>query len=156
MSKLGRVVLLAMVPVNLLLVIWVWIGRLLFGSGGWVMVVMVVTVLPVLLIALLVTTILGFSAHRRPRSLTASQAAAQLVMWAGMLVFGFFIVDFGDTDESISSVFSRLVGNGDSAQSISWIVAGISGLVVVAAWVVLLAQLIGSRRSARASYAVPA
>ena len=35
MSTLGRRVLLAMIPVNLAMLLWVWFGRIFFGAGGW-------------------------------------------------------------------------------------------------------------------------
>lgn len=146
MNSLGRAVLLAMIPLNLILIVWVWIGRLFAGAGGWFMLMMVFSVVPVLLVALFVTTLLGFLTHVRPRVLTGSQAIAQLLVWAGMLAFGFFIVDFGDTDDSINSVFTRLVGSNDATQSISWTIAAVAALVTVVAWVALLVLQIAQRR----------
>ena len=61
-----RGVLLAMIPANLVLLLWVWFGRLAFGVGGWFLLILV----PVVLVAgigLVVTTILAFTQAARPR-----------------------------------------------------------------------------------------
>ena len=48
-----------MIPVNLFLVLWVWMGRIVFGVGGWFLLVFLFSVVPVMLVALLVSTILA-------------------------------------------------------------------------------------------------
>ena len=70
MTKLGRTTLLWMIPLNLLLVLWVWIGRIVFGVGGWFFVIFLVSVVPVVLIALILTTVLAYTQNGRPRALT--------------------------------------------------------------------------------------
>ena len=79
MSPLGRKVFLAMIPVNLLLVVWVWIGRIVFGVGGWFFLILLLSVVPALLIGLLITTLLSFRGSDAPRALSPSQAMAQLL-----------------------------------------------------------------------------
>lgn len=149
MSPLGRSVLIAMIPVNLLLIVWVWIGRIVFGAGGWFFLILLIYVVPVLLIALLVTTVTGYGGDARPRALTTPQAITQLVVWAGMLCFGFFLVDFGDSDGSDLSAFTQVVGRSDATLSASWTLTMISAAVAVAAWVVLLMLLVAQRRRRR-------
>ena len=67
-----------MIPVNLLLVVWVWFGRVVFGVGGWFLFICLFTVVPVVLVALLITTVLAFTQEGRPRALTAVQAQRHL------------------------------------------------------------------------------
>jgi len=95
-TTLGRQTLLWMIPLNLLLIVWVWFGRIVFGVGGWFLLIFMLTVVPVLLIGLLITTILAFTKPGRPRSLTRPQALVQLVTWAGMLLAGTFVPDLVD------------------------------------------------------------
>jgi hypothetical protein len=155
MSPLGRKVFLAMIPVNLLLLLWVWFGRLFFNAGGWFMIMMVAAV-PFLLLGLLLTTVFAFRGSDKPHALSTSQAWAHLLTWAGMLAFGFFIVDFGDVDESDRSVFTQLVGRNDATLSTSWTLTAVSGVVTLGAWLLLLTLLVAQGRRHRSGAAVPA
>ena len=118
MSSLGRVVLLLMIPVNLFMLAWVWFGRIFFGAGGGFLLILLY-VLPFVLVALVITTVLGFTLSGRPRALTRSQAIVHLVVWAAMFAFGFFLVDFGDMEDSDVSAFTQVVGRNDATLSIS-------------------------------------
>ncbi len=146
MSSLGRVVLLLMIPVNLFMLAWVWFGRIFFGAGGWFLLILLY-VLPFVLVALVITTVLGFTLSGRPRALTRSQAIVHLVVWAAMFAFGFFLVDFGDMEDSDVSAFTQVVGRNDVTLSISWTVTAISTVVAVVAWIVLLVLMLAQRRS---------
>ena len=84
---LGRVTLLAMIPVNVVLVLWVWIGRIVFGVGGWFFLIFLVSVVPVLLVALTLTTVLAYTQHGRPRSLTGGGGTLGLVRRRGQRRF---------------------------------------------------------------------
>ena len=102
----------ATIPVNVLLIIWVWIGRAFFGAGGWWILLFLFTVVPVLAVALTVTTILAFT-QRQPKAtgrLTIGQFWCLIGVWASMFLFGFFVVDFGDTKESERSAFTLFTG----------------------------------------------
>jgi hypothetical protein len=147
---LGRAVLIAMIPLNLVLLAWVWFGRLAFGAGGWFLVLML-GVLPFVALALLITTVMGFRRSSSPRSLTRTQAWAQLAVWAAMLGFGFFLVDFGDVDDSELSAFTQVVGRNDTTLSISWTLTGICAVATVVTWLVLLVLLIAQKRRAAAT-----
>lgn len=148
---MGRWTLLLMIPANLLLIAWVWFGRVVFAVGGWFLLVYAITVVPVLLGALLVTTILAFTKPGRPRTLSRAQAGAQLVMWLGMFGFGLTTVDFGDTDESDMSAITQVFGRSQATLDLSWTLMGVSALVVVVAWATLLVTLIVGRRGSVAS-----
>jgi hypothetical protein len=136
-----------MIPLNLLLVVWVWIGRIVFGVGGWFIVILL-PVVAVLAILLLVTTILAHTQHGRPRALTRLQSRAQLATWAGMLGFGLFIPDFGDTDDSYLSFLSQVLGYSDAVMSASWVVTTAFAALTLVGYVVLLGALVAGRRRA--------
>lgn len=146
MNSLTRAALLWMIPVNLLLVAWVWFGRVLFAVGGWFLLIYAVTIVPVLLAALLVSTILAYLQPERPRRLTRAQTVAQLVVWAGMFVFGLSSVDFGDTEDSDMSALTQVFGRNQVTLDLSWTLMTASALVVVVAWVTLLVTLVSGRR----------
>ena len=150
MSTLGRQTLLWMIPLNLLLVVWVWIGRVVFGVGGWFLLIYLVSVVPVLLIGLLLTTILAFTQEERPRRLTGLQALAQVVTWLGMFGFGLFSPDFGDTEDSATSLLTQVFGYSDSLYDLSFTLTFAAGAVTVVAYAVLLGALLFGRQEAAA------
>ena len=49
-----------MIPVNVVMVLWVWMGRIVFGVGGWFLFILAVSVVPLMLLALAVTTVLAY------------------------------------------------------------------------------------------------
>lgn len=146
MSKLGRLTLLWMIPINLFLVAWVWLGRIVFGVGGWFLLVFLFSVVPVVLIGLLVTTVLAYTQRDRPRSLTRVQAWAQLVTWTGLLGFGAFCPDFGDTDDSHISLLTQLFGPGDAMLDASYTITFAFAGVAIVAYGVLLGALVFARQ----------
>lgn len=132
----------AMIPANIVLIIWVWIGRALFGSGGWWMLIFLVSVVPVLIAALALTTVLAMVQHLpKPGGLlSTAQFWALAAVWLSMFGFGLFIVDFGDSKESYSSAFSQVFGAGtiDASNTL----ASVFAFSAVAAWVALLVLLL--------------
>ena len=146
MTNLGRATLLWMIPLNLLLIVWVWIGRIVFGVGGWFFVIFLVSVVPVLLVALTLTTVLAYTQHGRPRSLTGVQAWAQVLTWFGLLGLGAFCPDFADTEDSQTALLTQLFGRSDSTYDLSFTITIGFGLLAVAAYVVLLSTLVFARR----------
>ncbi len=151
MAAVTRSVLLWMVPANLALVAWVWGGRMLFGVGGWMLLVYLVSVVPVLLLGLLVTSVLALTQRAEPggrRELTRPQARAQLVMWAAMSVFGAFSFDFGDTEDSDSALLVEVLGDREWVWAATTTIMAVSALVTVVAWVALVVTLTAGRRPA--------
>lgn len=146
MSTLGRRTLLWMIPVNLVLVAWVWLGRIVFGVGGWFFLVFLISVVPVAVIALLVTTVLAYTQDGRPRALTPLQAWAQLGTWAGLFVLGAFMPDFGDTEDSQLSLLTQVFGYSDALYDLSFLIALAGAVVALAAYAVLLSALLFARR----------
>lgn len=142
MIELRNFAYYATIPVNLALIVWVWIGRALFGSGGWWIVIFLVSVIPVLAVALTVTTVLAMMQHL-PKAgglLSGPQFWALVGTWLALFGFGFFIVDFGDSKDSYSSAFSQLFGPG--VIDVSNALSGIFFVTSIVAWVVLLVLLI--------------
>lgn len=154
MNRLGRTTLLLMIPLDLVLVVWVWIGRLVFGVYGWYALVLAPVAL-VLLVGLVVTTIMAFTQEGRPRSLTRFQALAQLATWLGMLVAGAFMPDFGDTDDSHISLLTQLFGRSDALLSLSYTIVLLAAVATLVAYIVLVVSLTAGRRE-RAATPVPA
>lgn len=147
MTTLGRRTLLWMIPVNLFLVAWVWLGRIVFGVGGWFLLIFLLTVVPVVLAALATTTVLAYTQHGRPRTLTPLQAWAQLTTWAGLLLFGAFCPDFGDTEDSEVSLLTQVFGWSRGLLDLSYALTLAFALVAVAAYLVLAGSLVFARRT---------
>lgn len=148
---MGRAVLLAMIPVNLVLIVWVWAGRLVFGVGGWFLLAFLISLVPLLLAALTVTTVLSFTQHGHPRSLTRLQAGAQVATWVGLFAFGAFCPDFGDTEDSEIALLTQVFGRSDTTLSASYTLTLAAGTLAVVAWLVLLGSLVFARREAPAT-----
>jgi uncharacterized membrane protein len=140
-----RATLWLMIPVNLFLLAWVWLGRLVFGVGGWFMLILIPAVL-VLAVLLLLTTVLALTQEGSPRRLTTAQTGAQLTLWVALLVLGAFMPDFGDTDDSARSLLTQVFGYSDELYDASFGVALVAALVALVAWVVLLVTLTAGRR----------
>jgi hypothetical protein len=145
-----------MIPVNLVLVAWVWFGRAVFGVGGWLFLIYLVSVVPVLLIGLSVTTLLGFTQPGRPRTLTRQQALAQVAVWVGMLGFGTFSIDVGDDMNSETSLLTQLFGYSGAALAVTWALMLVFAGITVAAWVALVVTLTAGRRRADSDAVTPA
>jgi hypothetical protein len=137
-----------MIPVNLLVIAWIAIGRVAYGVIGWFWIILLVTAVPVAIIALLITTILAWTQHGQPRSLTGLQASGQLVTWAGMVVFGAFMPDFGDTDDSQVALLTQAFGYSDSLFDLSFLFAITGTVIAIAGYIVLLSTLSFVRRPA--------
>lgn len=146
MTKLGRATLLWMIPLNLLLVAWIWIGRIVFGVGGWFFLIFLISIVPVVLIALTLTTVLAYTQRGRPRALTRTQAWGQLLTWVGLLGFGAFCPDFGDTEDSHTSLLTQVFGHTDAMLDLSYTVTIGFAVLTVVAYVVLLGSLLFGRR----------
>ncbi|UPK76527.1 hypothetical protein MU582_07815 [Nocardioidaceae bacterium SCSIO 66511] len=143
MIMVQRLVFWSMIPMNLLCVGWVWIGRAFFGVGGWMFIVLLALV-PILLLALTLTTALVFVQqlpYERGR-ITLGQAIAQTIVWAAMIGFGAFLVDYGDAPESDASVLTEIVGRTDSTLRVSSQASALCAVVFIGAYVWLLVLLI--------------
>lgn len=152
----GRRTFLLMIPINLLMVPWVWIGRAVFGVFGWFGLVLIPVAL-VVLAALTLTTVLAFVRKARPRGLTRVELIWQWLLWGALLVFGAVLPDFGDTEDSTRSALTQAFGYSERLISLSFDLAVIAAGVAVVAWIGLLVSLLaGSRTQAISSPGTPA
>lgn len=130
-------------PVTLVLLGWAWLGRVLFGVGGWWLMILPILVGPWILLALALTAGLVFTRPQRPRAFTRWECVCLFALWLGLAGVGFFIVDFGDTPGSDASVLSELAGG--SALDLSSSLATVSGALCAVSWIALIVQLIIDR-----------
>ncbi|MDT0201617.1 hypothetical protein [Nocardioides sp. AE5] len=142
--NLHRIVYLLHIPLTLLLLVWAWFGRAFFGAGGWFFLILPIFAGPVVLVILIAHVVLTLTTPRRPRTFTTAEVAAHATLWSGLLGFGFFLVDGGDTDDSIGSAFTQVAG--DSWQDLSAALSLTSTAVVVAGWAAVIVTAILARR----------
>lgn len=116
---------------------WVTFGRILFGVGGWYILIFMLTVLPVLVLYhLIVEALAWFGPEKR---MVSKRAAITLFVYYGaILVFGLSIVDFGDAENSIYSALTVL----GVPVLISHILSAISAIVAVGSAIALIVFLV--------------
>jgi hypothetical protein len=151
MRNLGRFVFTIHLPLTVALLLWAWLGRVLFGVGGWFLMILPLFVGPWLLLALGLTSVLAYTRDQRPRAFTRGETISVLSMWIGLFGVGLFIVDFGDAPGSDMSILTELAGR--STLDLSWNLAVTSGLLAVAGWLGLIVLLILDRFRASAPVA---
>jgi hypothetical protein len=151
MRNLGRLVFTIHLPVTVLLLLWAWLGRVLFGVGGWWLLILPLFVGPWLLLALALTSLLAYTRDQRPRAFTHWETISVLALWVGLFGVGLFIVDFGDAPGSEMSILTELAGR--STQDLSWSLAVASGALAIAGWLGLIVLLILDRFRASSSVA---
>ncbi|OBC02368.1 hypothetical protein A5784_15740 [Mycobacterium sp. 852013-50091_SCH5140682] len=142
-------------PLNVLLVLWMVVGRGLFVPMGW-MALFGVLASPILLFLLWLTT--RMMRQRGRRELTSGQAWAQIVLWAAMLVFGLACVDGGDSPTPFPSVLMKLLGEGPAMKTVSGVLFAASVFVGIGAWIVLHGKLtrdIATAQPAQQPYPYP-
>ncbi len=124
-------------PLNMLLLVWMVIGRGLFAQLGW-MVVFGVLASPVLALCLVATSRMM---RKQPgRELTSGQAWAQIIVWSSMFGFGLFCADGGDSG-TFPSILMKLLGEPPWSETVSlllWWACVFAGPV---AWFVLMSKL---------------
>jgi hypothetical protein len=150
MRNLGRLVFTVHLPVTVLLLLWAWLGRLLFGVGGWFLLFLPVFVGPWVLLALALTSLLAYTREQRPRSFTRWETISTLALWVGLLGIGVFVVDFGDAPGSEMSILTELAGQSPSMVDLSWSLSVASGIVAAAGWLGLICLLLLDRYRAYA------
>jgi hypothetical protein len=153
MRNLGRLVFTIHLPVTVLLLLWAWLGRVLFGVGGWFLMILPLFVGPWLLLALGLTSVLAYTREQRPRAFTRWETISLLTMWVGLFGVGLFVIDFGDTPGSDMSILTKLVGRTESTLDLSWNLAVASGILATIGWLGLIVLLILDRFRASATAA---
>lgn len=150
MRNLGRFVFTIHLPVTVLLLLWAWLGRVIFGVGGWFLLFLPIFVGPWVLLALALTSLLAYTREQRPRAFTRWETISVLTLWVGLFGVGMFVVDFGDAPGSDMSILSELAGSSQSTIDLSWSLAVASGVVAVAGWLGLIVLLLLDRYRASA------
>ena len=153
MRNLGRLIFTLHLPVTVALLLWAWLGRVLFGVGGWFLMILPLFVGPWILLALGLTSVLAYTRDQRPRAFTRWETISVLTLWVGLFGVGLFIVDFGDTPGSDMSILTELAGRSESMLDLSWNLAVVSGGLAVAGWLGLIVLLILDRFRAPAPVA---
>ncbi|MDP3892937.1 hypothetical protein [Nocardioides sp.] len=151
MQRFGRIAFLLDIPITLILILWIWLGRVVFGVYGWFLVFIPLFVGPFLLAAALISIVLAYAVPIRPRAFPRTMLIARVVMWAGMFGTGLFLPDFGDTSDSQRSVLTQVFGQSDVALSASYALATAWAIVAVVGWVAVIVTSILAIRGARRS-----
>jgi hypothetical protein len=141
MKALGKCVLAVMIPVNIAMVLWVWIGRGMFGATlGWIAAFALFTVVPLMVLALSLSTAFAFVQHRRG-GLTAAQTVTQLVLWAVLAALGAVIIDVDDVSHEESILINAVGWSTDMLHLSGQLTTGLA-LAAVACWATLVALLV--------------
>ncbi|HVQ44263.1 MAG TPA: hypothetical protein VMT30_04840 [Candidatus Saccharimonadia bacterium] len=109
MLKLQRLFRILLIPMAVVLPAWVTLSH-----SGWLSIIYIFTFGPAVFVALLV---IGFIISGRPdvkKSGLVSRPDVWLLgaLYLSLLLFGFFVVDGGDTSESLNSVSMTVFGRG--------------------------------------------
>ena len=151
MEKLQRFVKLSLIPMTILLPAWLLVGRALLGSLGWLTLIMFFTVAPAVLLGMIVLTIVTLRNKqvRATGRVSYWHALTTMAFYLLFILFGFFLVDGGDTEESIASAASHIFGSGFIAvSSLLALTFGIIALISgVAALVVAIVELVAEKRT---------
>lgn len=121
---------------------WVLFGRIVFGAFGWMVFILLFTVVPVIV---LYGIILAIVVAIRQRSVvfkrTGRFMVATYVTLAALFLFGLAIPDGGDTKESAGSALTVLMGDksGDATLALS---GNISIFALVAALLAAVAAFV--------------
>jgi len=91
---------------------WIGFGRMFFGVGGWLIIGSIIYT-PILIVGMAILTALTYA--RKDIRSASRVGLFEVITWSTMvisgLVFGFTVVDFGDTEESVNSAFSAMFGH---------------------------------------------
>lgn len=115
----------AVFPVlSVLVPLWVVFGRIPFGAIGW-LTIFLFFIAPIVMIVLLALTLTySFQKDVRQRgSLLPSDVKPLAVLMGSLMAFSLFMIDFGDTDDSVVSVFANLTVRNDTTIAISGVLA---------------------------------
>lgn len=142
---------LTTIPINLLLIAWVAVGRtaLLPADGASAVTVTLAMVAPALLVLLGITSVMAIRQHRpHDGYLTGAQFGSLLGCWLTLAGFGFFLVDAGPDGARPASPFTQLAGDRFVVLSDAFTVACLHGFVAtyIALLLLLIRGLAGAER----------
>ena len=112
MKKLNRAGLAILMCMVFFLPFWLTFGRGLLGSGGWMTIMYIFTYAPMLLVGLLaVWFLLRFRADvRETKSIGSLDSIVLLALYVSIFLHGIFLLDGGDTPDSVNSVAMHVFG----------------------------------------------
>lgn len=145
----GRAVAAVMVPLDVILLVWVWCGRAFFGLFGWYVIGFALTLVPLLAALLAAKNAAALAGTARPRALTPVQSTLQVLVWLALLVLGLTVPEVSDDPSSATSLLNQAAGPTPGLLALSEAVAAACvtlSLVLLVLLVVLL--LLGRRRAA--------
>ena len=90
-----------------LAVVWASIGRFFLGAGGWYGIIMLFTVVPIgLIYAVVISVAVHLNCTKKGQLIQRWTFSSTIASLVGLAVFGFTIVDGGDTSESLGSLLT--------------------------------------------------
>ena len=136
LSLLGRMIYV--------LPLWVTFGRALVGYPGWWMIFFMVSVAPILLCSLLALRSMAVVTVDKDGNQFVGKTEAVLLttLYISVALFGFFVVDFGDTEASSGSVATAVFL---TTQSISSVLGVIFFIISTLVLVISLVYFTGVR-----------
>lgn len=148
MSRFNPAVYRLMVPMNVVCIIWVCYGKLLFGllgfdTVGWYAIALATFGAALLLSALGVTTWRVIYNHRSHQPLSQGQATAQVGIWVAMLGFGFTFFD-SISECTLPSIMAASAGKATTDDPMTGRQRYYSSTIdVLSDWISLAALIIG-------------
>jgi hypothetical protein len=146
MNNLNRYGLLLLGIMSVLLPVWLTIGKsLFFGVGGWLALIYMLTVAPAIFIIFWIFFVL--LALRKDVRATRAVGTVDTILLSAIYIsvffHGFFLIDGGDTKESLNSVASKHYNMAhELSQEYSMIFLAISTLLILVSFVVFTYKII--------------
>ncbi|MBP9668010.1 hypothetical protein KBD87_04390 [Candidatus Saccharibacteria bacterium] len=127
----------------LFIIFWLTAGRSLLGSDGWLSLVIVSSWVPLLLAFTGVLAVTSSIRYRRTGYVFSKTMNVLFSSFlAGAFVGGFFLMDGGDTPESIGSVFTKMTGISDFAHPLIDVTQNICTVLMCVMPVLMMVMLI--------------
>lgn len=152
MSKLPTLSKYVPIACLCILPVWVGLGRIFFGVGGWLILATLFLLTPVLFFILAVLSVLTLT--RQDVRATSKLTPAESLLWIGVIVssilFELTLIDGGDTQESVNSVLTKVAGRGLENVSgiIAYIAVGLGMVCLVGLLVYNIYRIIHLKRAA--------
>jgi hypothetical protein len=147
MAVLRRIVRWGQWAAILVLPAWLFLGSVLFASGGgWYVFVLIVAV-PVLAVLLVVGPLISLAVPRGDASpVTAVAAIENLVLWGVVVLIPFALEEAGDGPVG-PSLFERLGLPSDADQTLIGLLGLAIPILLLATWATWIVAAVRSRRN---------
>jgi hypothetical protein len=142
MERFRQIVFNLTVPMNVFLVVWVWVGRGLFGATlGWIAAFFTVLGLPIMIVTLGLATVLVLRQPRSAPRLSKTAAWLQVGLWTALLLAGATIVDVDDINPE-ESLLINLIGFSGDTLSLSMELTKVFAFSAMFLWLGLVGALV--------------